>query len=41
LVHRFIIVDVDWEGNLFDNFESIFQGMLEGGNDDNGVDVAF
>jgi hypothetical protein len=41
LVHGFVIVDIDGEGNLFDDLEGIFQGVLEGGNDHNGVNVTF
>jgi hypothetical protein len=41
LVHGLVIVDIDGEGNLFDDLESVFQGAFEGGNDHNGVNVAF
>jgi hypothetical protein len=40
LVHSFIIVDVDREGNLVDDFEGVFQGGFEGRDDYNGVDIS-
>ena len=40
LVHGFVVIDVDWEGDLVDDFEGVFQGVLEGGNYYNRVDVA-
>lgn len=40
LIHGLVIVDVDREGDVFDDLEGVLEGALEGGNDDDGVDVA-
>ncbi len=40
LGHGLVVVDVDRGGDFFNNFESICEGALEGGDDDYGVNVA-
>jgi hypothetical protein len=34
-------VDINGYGNLLDDLESVGEGALEGGDDDDGVDVTF
>jgi hypothetical protein len=40
LVHSFVIVDVNGERDLVDDLEGIFEGVLEGGDDHNRVDIS-
>jgi len=40
LVHLLVVVDVDFDRDLADDFEGIGKGLLESLNDDDGVDVA-
>lgn len=39
-MHRFVVVDVDRNGDVFDDFEGVGESAFEGGDYDYGVDVA-
>jgi len=38
--HLLLVVDVDGDRDVVNNLDSVFQGLLQGSNDDNGVNVA-
>lgn len=38
-MHGLVIIDINIDRDLFDDFEGIGQGVLEGLNNDDGVDV--
>jgi hypothetical protein len=40
LGHGLLVVDIDGQGDLLDDFKGILEGALEGGDDDDGVYVA-
>jgi hypothetical protein len=41
LVHGFVVVKIYGDRDILDDLKGVGQGSLEGGDDDNGVDVAF